>query len=241
MSHFTMQLLKQIEAVSGVARALFLQNNQRFDGQQQVINLLGKEDGMTQGNLAELLDIRPSSLAELIKKLEKAGAVTRVEDENDKRIKRVYLTEEGRKRVIQTSDVREDLSAQFFAGLTEEEQQQFSRYLDKIVDGWPEDFDNYQTRTNDPMERLAEFQQLRQTMMGVDWQALSRQDQHRVHRDFKRQLRQAGMDNRMWKRQFEQIMREQRGMHRGGFNDRPFERPCPPKQEHNSESDWTDF
>jgi hypothetical protein len=62
-----MQLLKQIEAVSGVARTLFLQKNQRFDGQQQVINLLGKEDGMTQGNLAELLDIRPSSLAELIR------------------------------------------------------------------------------------------------------------------------------------------------------------------------------
>lgn len=48
MTHFTMQLIKQIEAVSGVARTLFFQKNQRFDGQQQVINLLGKEDGMTQ-------------------------------------------------------------------------------------------------------------------------------------------------------------------------------------------------
>lgn len=240
MSHFTMQLLKQIEAVSGVARTLFLQKNQRFDGQQQVINLLGKEDGMTQGNLAELLDIRPSSLAELIKKLEKAEAVTRVEDEHDKRIKRVYLTEVGRQRIIQTSDVREDLSAQFFAGLTEEEQQQFSHYLDKIVDGWPEEFEVYQTRANDPMERLAEFQHLREKMMGIDWQSLSHQEQHRMHREFKRQLRQAGMDNRMWKGQFEQMMRNQRGMHRE-FSGRPFERPCPPKQERPSESDWTDF
>lgn len=228
MSHFTMKLLKQMEAVSDVARTLFLQNNQRFDGQQQVINILGSEDGMTQGNLAELLDIRPSSLAELLKKLEKSGAVERIEDENDKRIKRVFLTEKGRERIVTNANIREDLSAQFFAGLTSEEQIELSNYLDKIMEGWPEDFASYQTRTGDPMERLAEMQHLREAMLGIDWQTLSGQEQRQMHHEFQKRFRHFGMDNRMWKRQFKQNMHDQDPLNRRGFGGRsPFDRPFP--------------
>ncbi len=228
MSHFTMKLLKQMEAVSEVARILFLQKNQRFDGQQQVINILGSEDGMTQGNLAELLDIRPSSLAELLKKLEKAGAVERIEDENDKRIKRVFLTEKGRERIITNANIREDLSAQFFAGLTSEEQIELSNYLDKIMAGWPLEFAAYQTRTGDPMERLAEMQHLRNAMLDIDWQSLSQQEQRQMNHEFQKRFRHFGMDHRMWKRRFEQNVHDQDQLNRRGFGGRrPFDRSFP--------------
>lgn len=237
MSHFTMKLLKQMEAVSGVAHALFLQKNQRFDGQQQVINILGNEDGMTQGNLAELLDIRPSSLAELLKKLEKSGAVERIEDENDKRIKRVFLTEKGRERIISNADIREDLSAQFFAGLTSEEQIELGNYLDKIVEGWPEEFASYQARTGDPMERLAEMQHLREAMLGIEWQSLSQQEQHQMNHKFQKRFRRFGMDNRMWKRQFEQNMRDHNHLNHHDFEGRrPFDRPFP-REDKSTDSD----
>ncbi|MGX7198113.1 MarR family winged helix-turn-helix transcriptional regulator [Enterococcus olivae] len=243
MSHFTMQLLKQFETVSTVAHSLFLQNKQRFDGQQQVINILGNEDGLSQGSLAELLDIRPSSLAELLKKLEKAEAVKRVEDDYDKRIKRVYLTEKGRERIIESQPLRENLSTRFFAGLTEEEQIKLGNYLNKLMAGWPEEIVEYQAKAIDPMERLTEMQDLRKAMNDLDWQALSDLDEHRIRHDFQQRFQHFDMEDPLWKRQFDEMMREKRQakyqeterLKRFKF-DSPREHPLK-----DSDQEWTDF
>ena len=109
-----------------------MSTRQKLTGQQRVLAILVKEDGLIQSQLAEILDIRPSSLAELMKKMEKSNDVLRKEEEHDKRIKRVFLTEKGRQKAKKISHVGEDMSEAFFAGLTEEEQENFSEYLQKI-------------------------------------------------------------------------------------------------------------
>lgn len=232
MSEQTSNLLHRLQYVSQIATLFFTNKKQRFDGQQQVINLLAVEDGMPQGNLAELMDIRPSSLAELLKKLEQAGAVERREDPTDKRIKRVYLTEMGRKRVIQNADRKQDLSAIFFAGLSQEEQHDFDRLLDKIIEGLPEE---YRVRMNqlDPFEKLSEMQRLREEMMDIDWSKLSRHEKHQMRRDMQNRARDMGFDPR----NFQRGMARMNPRHPQGF----WPNPRPDKKQTSKEDDWTDF
>jgi DNA-binding MarR family transcriptional regulator len=161
MTEYTKDLLKNLQMVSQASRAFFMQKGQRFNGQQKVLNILASQDGLTQAELGEILDIKPSSVAELIKKLEKAALIERKADENDGRIKRVYLTKEGRLKAVKDSGTQNDQSAEFFAGLTEEEQKQFGEYLEKIRDGWDPKFQEKIEFSADPFERLQEMKQMR--------------------------------------------------------------------------------
>nr|WP_232850426.1 MarR family winged helix-turn-helix transcriptional regulator [Enterococcus innesii] len=98
MSTMTDHLMKQLRFISEASNAFMSQNNQRLSGQQRVLAVLNLEDGLVQNYLAEVLDLRPSSLAELLKKMENSGDIQRKEDAADKRIKRIYLTETGQKK-----------------------------------------------------------------------------------------------------------------------------------------------
>jgi DNA-binding MarR family transcriptional regulator len=161
MTNYTSELLKNLQMVSRASRAFFMQSEQRFNGQQRVLSILAEKDGLSQGDLAEILDIRPGSVAELAKKLEKAGYIERKPDENDGRIKRVYLTDAGRAKAEEDAGTQKDLSAAFFAGLTEEEQQQFGESLKKITDGWDEKTRESAAFSGDPFERLQALQEMR--------------------------------------------------------------------------------
>ena len=61
-------------------------------GQYMYLIHLYKNDGLSQEELTEILNIDKGTTAKSIKKLENEGFVMRVKDKNDKRINRVYLT-----------------------------------------------------------------------------------------------------------------------------------------------------
>ncbi len=61
-------------------------------GQYMYLIHLYKNDGLSQEELTEILNIDKGTTAKSIKKLEAEGFVMRVKDKNDKRINRVYLT-----------------------------------------------------------------------------------------------------------------------------------------------------
>ena len=65
-------------------------------GQGKLLLLILRKEPVGQKELVEMLDIRPSSLSELLKKLEAKGFVTRTPDEQDKRNMIVTLTGEGK-------------------------------------------------------------------------------------------------------------------------------------------------
>ncbi|MBO0455970.1 winged helix-turn-helix transcriptional regulator [Enterococcus hulanensis] len=196
MSEFTKDLMRQLRFISSASNA-FMSKRQKLNGQQRVLAILAKEDGLIQSQLAEILDIRPSSLAELMKKMEKSGDVIRKEEEHDKRIKRVFLTEKGKQKAQKFSYISEDMSEIFFAGLTEEEQEKFSEYLQKISAGWQEDFQKQAGRFVDPMDRLRQMQAMREQFAenwSEDWQNLSREEQHRMRNQMQREMRNASRD-----------------------------------------------
>ncbi|MGH1787196.1 MarR family winged helix-turn-helix transcriptional regulator [Enterococcus casseliflavus] len=210
MSTMIDHLMKQLRFISEASNAFMSQNNQRLSGQQRVLAVLNLEDGLVQSYLAEVLDLRPSSLAELLKKMENSGDIQRKEDAADKRIKRIYLTETGRKKAEKLLAQKEATSSQsFFAGLSEEDQTEFARLLENIAAGWETDFQQQAQRFIDPMDRLQAMQEIREEMMkqwGGNWQEMTNDERRQMKKQIKEAMRQMPFTG-----------------HRGMFGNRPFE------------------
>ncbi len=102
-------------------------------GQGLVLRILAEEDGLAQSEITERLDIRPSSLGELVTKLERNGYVERRQNENDKRVINVFLTEKGREAESKFVNPRRAAAKSWFAGLTEEEKAELSELLEKAI------------------------------------------------------------------------------------------------------------
>ena len=89
-------------------------------------------DGLSARDLGEALDIRPSSVSELISRLVDAGLVNRAEDEQDKRMTRISLTEKGKAEVeLLKMDHEQNIEA-FSSCFTDEEAEQFCALVDKL-------------------------------------------------------------------------------------------------------------
>ncbi len=102
-------------------------------GQGKVLVMLAENDGVSQKLLTEQSRIRPASLSELIIKLERNGLVERQRNEEDKRNRNVYLTEDGR-ALAETIKSRKDESADFlFDVLSEEEKETLTVLFDKLI------------------------------------------------------------------------------------------------------------
>jgi DNA-binding MarR family transcriptional regulator len=101
--------------------------------QGHLLGLLLVQDGLTQKELSSQLQIRPASLGELVDKLQQSGFVERRINEKDKRISNVYLTEEGRRSANEVMQARMELIDSIFSGLSEEEMNQLSTLMSKLI------------------------------------------------------------------------------------------------------------
>ena len=103
-------------------------------GQVMVLITLLENNGLTQTELAEKLKIRPASLGELVDKLEQSGYVERLQNENDKRSLKVYITLDGRNYVNEiVKQKQEEEGEDLCSELSEEEKFQLSELLQKII------------------------------------------------------------------------------------------------------------
>ena len=88
--------------------------------------------GVSSRELCELLDLRPSSLSEMLSRAEADGFLTRSVDEADRRVQHITLTEKGRRAVEEMEAARNQEARQKAACFTEEEKQQFCALCDKL-------------------------------------------------------------------------------------------------------------
>ena len=77
--------------------------------QMIILKILNEEDGRPQQDLAIVTERHKASLARLLSTLEKKQLVTRVPDQVDKRINRVYLTEQGKQQLQSTYPVMREV------------------------------------------------------------------------------------------------------------------------------------
>ncbi len=111
-----------------------LHNRNKRNGAQGLLVELGKQDGLTNSEISELLDIKPSSVTAQVKNLEEEGFVARCQDENDKRVSRVFLTENGKKVNEQRTDLKDNIGSEIFDCLSDEEIETLAVLLEKLVD-----------------------------------------------------------------------------------------------------------
>jgi DNA-binding MarR family transcriptional regulator len=109
-------------------------------GQGRILTILKLQPEIEQKELGYLLDMSRQALAELLAKLEKAGYVTRVQSERDRRSYVVSLTDQGREVAEQVAAAEPDnnddplgLGAALNT-LSPDEQQTLSDYLERISD-----------------------------------------------------------------------------------------------------------
>ena len=84
-----------------------------------VLAYLSREDGMTQSQLAEELDLGKVAVGGLIDRLEKAGLLRRDADPSDRRVNRVFLEPKSKQLIARMRKVSHKLNQQILEGLTD--------------------------------------------------------------------------------------------------------------------------
>jgi MarR family transcriptional regulator for hemolysin len=91
--------------------------------QWQVLSRLERSEGLKQAELAEMLDLQPITLTRLVDRLCDNGLIERRADPNDRRAKRLFLTEEARPLMDRLAVFGEELMGEVLAGIDDNEVQ----------------------------------------------------------------------------------------------------------------------
>jgi len=85
-----------------------------------VLAYLSRDDGMTQSQLAEELDLGKVAVGGLLDRLERTGLVRRAPDASDRRVNRVFLESKGKALVARLRKISQEHNDEILAGLSEE-------------------------------------------------------------------------------------------------------------------------
>ncbi|MGX5664575.1 MarR family transcriptional regulator [Rhizobium daejeonense] len=100
-----------------------------YAGQDGVMQLLGEEDGITPGALAQRLGVKAPTMTRTIGRMEAQGFVMRRADDKDARLTKVYLTEEGRNSIERIAGAADDCERVATKGLSGKEVKVLARLL----------------------------------------------------------------------------------------------------------------
>jgi DNA-binding MarR family transcriptional regulator len=94
-----------------------------------VLNHLFRNDGVTQSELADILEVKKATLGRLLDRMEQKGWVRREGQVGDRRAKRVFLTEEVEPAIKAMRAAAVELRRDALSGLTAAQQDQFVETL----------------------------------------------------------------------------------------------------------------
>jgi DNA-binding MarR family transcriptional regulator len=97
--------------------------------QWSVLASLKRCDGAQQKTLARLMDITPITLARHIDRLEVDGWVRRQDDPDDRRAKRLYLTEKANSILIQLQALGQQVRKEALAGIAPGDEEKLLQLL----------------------------------------------------------------------------------------------------------------
>lgn len=115
--------------------------------QSRLLFLISENEGIIQRDLAGEMDVRPSSMTEMLGKIEQLGLIERKQDEKDQRVMHIFLTEKGKAEAKESKNDTERLTAALFEGLSDEEFDQMLLLTRKLCD-------HLDTMDSAEMERL---------------------------------------------------------------------------------------
>ncbi|MBZ9687058.1 MarR family transcriptional regulator [Clostridium estertheticum] len=93
-----------------------------------------KHGDLSQKELGEKMDIKESTVARLLDRMEEEGLIIRTLAKEDRRVKYIKLTPSGRERMGELLPEGQKMSELFSRGITEDEIQVFKRVLEKFME-----------------------------------------------------------------------------------------------------------
>ena len=96
--------------------------------------ILAREDGLSQGEASRRCRLDPSRVTRLSQALEEEGLIRRERDAEDNRVVRMYLTEEGRRKVGELPRLRERFRQRINSVLSDEEVDELRRMLGLLAE-----------------------------------------------------------------------------------------------------------
>ena len=109
-------------------------STQVYRGQHQVLMHIAHHPNATQAEIAESMEISPSALAVMLKKLEKGGYIKRRLDNLDERKKHMEMTMLGKEIVAESHKMFQEMEHQMFRGFSEEELKVLSGFMNRMVE-----------------------------------------------------------------------------------------------------------
>jgi DNA-binding MarR family transcriptional regulator len=97
-----------------------------------VLAYLSREDGMTQSELAEELDLGKVAVGGLIDRLEKGGLLRRQADATDRRVNRVFLEPKSKQLISRMRTLSQRLNRQILGGLADKDLETAAATLDAM-------------------------------------------------------------------------------------------------------------
>ncbi|MGX6473382.1 MarR family winged helix-turn-helix transcriptional regulator [Pediococcus pentosaceus] len=131
---------------------------EKTDNALETLKLLAKETNVTPGRISEYLDIKPSSVTQIIKKLEKAGTVLREKSPRDSRVTVVKITDKGRESLKTHGSIGNTLKDVLFKDFSDSELEYLDQYLERMVNNIGSDeFSEKLNEVFDNDQRWAQF------------------------------------------------------------------------------------
>lgn len=117
-------------------------------GQHDFLYVISKNEGISQKELSEFLYVGKSTTAKAVKNLVENNYVKKIQDENDNRIYRLYLTENGKKIIPKINSVFLELVTIFSTNLSKSEEEQTIIVLKRILDTLSEEKNKINSATD---------------------------------------------------------------------------------------------
>lgn len=93
------------------------------------LRMIVAHDGLSQADLAGMLQVSRPTVTSMLQKMEAAGTIERRDDERDSRITRVYATAEGRRIAKRLVAIHEDLAGCSFGRFSDADLAELGRLL----------------------------------------------------------------------------------------------------------------
>ncbi len=99
-----------------------------------LVRLLKRGDGVSQKEICEDIRISKSTTSKMINKLKDEGYLRMERDPEDRRVKRVYLTDKKHEIEGIVRDIEEEIDEILFKGFDEEDKNKYIEYLHEILE-----------------------------------------------------------------------------------------------------------
>lgn len=103
------------------------------DTECMLCSFICSHPGSTQDEAATALKTDKTTVAKALVTLEEKGCILRTQDTGDKRRKRLSVTEAGRERISELTDIHDNWLSEILTCLSEEEQKNFENYCERLL------------------------------------------------------------------------------------------------------------